>query len=185
MSVPEEVEIERVRERASLVSSADEVSRAIERMAVQISAVLSGRCPVILPIMTGGMFTAVSLCRHLDFAYEVDFLQVGRYGTELTGGAIEWHVRPRVDLEGRTVLLVDDVLDRGVTLADVMREIRSSGVADLRVAVLVSKDIAHGDSRPAVDFVGLHCPDRYLFGCGMDYKGFWRGLPALYAIDGV
>lgn len=175
-------EIETVRREAELLYGAREIRGAIERMAGEAAKLLAGRCPVVVPIMLGGAFTAVHLCGHFDFAYELDCVHVGRYGDGLSGGALSWSLKPRLDLAGRAVLLVDDVLDRGLTLTEVMREIAGLGVADLRVAVLASKRIDGGAERPHVDFIGVECPDRYLFGCGMDYKGFWRGLPELYAV---
>lgn len=177
-------EVENVRRRAELVCSAAEVDAAIERMAREAAALVADRDPVVLPVMLGGAYTAVGLCRHFDFAYELDSLQVGRYGDSLEGGTLEWSLYPRLELRGRTVLLVDDVLDRGVTLRAVADLLRRMGVAALRIAVLVSKRVAPEPAagRPQVDVVGIECPDRYLFGCGMDYKGYWRGLPALYAV---
>lgn len=185
MTAPREAE--EVRRRAELVFTAAEVDAAIVRMAREAAALVADRNPIVMPVMLGGAYTAVHLCRHFDFAYELDSLQVGRYGSSLEGGTLEWSLYPRLDLGGRTVLLVDDVLDRGVTLAAVERELGRMGVTVLHIAVLASKRLAPelAAVRPRVDVVGLECPDRYLFGCGMDYKGYWRGLPALYAVEGT
>jgi hypoxanthine phosphoribosyltransferase len=81
------------------------------------------------------------------------------------------------------VLLVDDVLDHGITLHAVEHELRRMNVAGVSIAVLIRKTVDPAVNRPAVDYVGLDGPDRYLFGCGMDLDGRWRGLPALYAVD--
>jgi len=180
-------EVEDVRRHAELVCAAAEVDAAIARMAREATRLVGDQNPVVLPVMLGGAYTAVQLCRHFDFAYELDSLQVGRYGAALEGGRLEWSLYPRLDLSGRTVLLVDDVLDRGVTLGAVAAELRGMGVRVLRVAVLVAKRVAAelAAERPGADIVGIECPDRFLFGCGMDYKGYWRGLPALYAVAGT
>jgi hypoxanthine phosphoribosyltransferase len=167
-------------ERARLLYSADEVDAALQGMAKEISADLAESHPVVIAVMNGGVFTAVSLCRHFRFAYEFDFVHVTRYGTSLAGGDLQWRVRPRADLQGRTVLLVDDVLDKGLTLAALHAEFGRIGVRDVRTAVLVNKRVKTTFARPTVDYQALETDDVYLFGCGMDYAGYWRGLPEIY-----
>ena len=176
-------EISRVRREARQLLSADEVDRAIAGLAKRIEAVFAAADPVILAVMHGGVFTAVNLCRHFDFPYELAYVHASRYGRELTGGALDWRVEPDRGLAGRAVLVVDDVLDRGVTLGSLCGKLRGLEVATLGVAVLVVKDIDGEPERPRPDFVGITIEDVYLFGCGMDYKGYWRGLPALYAVQ--
>lgn len=171
------------RRMARRLCSAREVARALRRMADAITVDLAGTDPVVLAVMHGGAFAAVELCRRLRFAYEFDFVHVTRYAGHTRGGAVEWRVRPNADLKGRTVLVVDDVLDRGHTLRALGAELKRIGVARQRTAALVVKKIAGGRARPKVDYVGVEVGDVYVFGCGMDYRGRWRGLPALYALD--
>ena len=170
------------RKMSRQVATEAEVEGALERIANEASAVLAEENPLILAVMQGGAFTAVELCRRFDFPYEFDFIHVTRYGRALTGGELSWRVLPSLSLEGRTVLLVDDILDRGVTLAALNRELRQARVSKLYSAVLVSKILQRGGERVDVDFVGMEVEDAYVFGCGMDYKGYWRGLKALYAV---
>jgi len=150
-------------------------------MAQGIAADLGQLDPVVVAVMNGGAFTAVNLCRHFRFPYEFDFVHATRYGRALEGGSLEWHVRPGAALSGRTVLLVDDILDRGATLAALLGEFRRIGAVDVRTAVLVRKRIDGNADRPNVDYFALESDDVYLFGCGMDFAGYWRGLPDLYA----
>lgn len=172
-----------VRRRARLVRSAADVDRAIARMAGELTALVAGRDPLVLAVMSGGVFTATAMCRHLDFPYAFDYVHLTRYGGGLHGGEIEWRAAPvRERVAGREVVVVDDVVDHGVTLTALVDALRARGVAQLRVAVLVRKDVATARPRPSVDIVGIEAGDEYLFGCGMDYKGYWRGLPALYAV---
>ncbi|MDX1562467.1 MAG: phosphoribosyltransferase family protein [Gammaproteobacteria bacterium] len=166
---------------AELVYSAAEIATIIDAMAAAITARLGTADPIVMPILIGGAFTAVKLCERFGFAYEIDAVRVSRYRGAETGGRLEWHHRPGRDVAGRHVLLVDDVLDRGITLAAVARELSQGDAASVSTAVLIQKPAAAGAERPAVDFVGAGGPDRFLFGCGMDYRGRWRGLPALYA----
>ncbi len=174
---------EDVLRNARLLYSATEVEDALERMAGQISADLSHRHPVVVAVMNGGAFTAVHLCRHFRFKYEFDFVHATRYGESIEGGSLQWRVRPPPNLSGRTVLLVDDVLDKGQTLAALHEELAEIGVNDVYTAVLVRKRLAHRPAQPQVDYIAIETDDVYLFGCGMDYAGYWRGLPELYASD--
>ena len=176
-------EIERVRRTARERYTAGQVQEALDRMATRITADLAQKRPLVVAVMHGGVFTAVHLCARFSFAHEFDYVHVGRYGTGLTGGELTWVVRPKDTYRGRAVLIVEDVVDRGLTLTQVQAEIRRIGVAELRTAVLVAKASRPGDARPDVDYVGLTAGSEYLFGCGMDYKGYWRNLPILYAVD--
>jgi hypoxanthine phosphoribosyltransferase len=170
------------RRGARRVASAREIARALQRMADAITADLAGTDPVVLAVMHGGAFAAVELCRRLRFPYELDFVHVTRYARGTRGGEIEWRVRPSAELASRTVLVVDDVLDRGHTLRALGAELKKVGVARQRTAVLVVKRAPNARGRPKVDYRGVEVDDVYLFGCGMDYRGYWRGLPALYAL---
>jgi hypoxanthine phosphoribosyltransferase len=167
---------------ACQVFSADEIDATIRRMAEDIDADLKGLDPIVMPILIGGAFTAFRLCAQFRFPYEIDTLRVARYGP-FGAGDLHWYARPCLELAGRHVLLVDDVLDRGMTLHAVEHELRRMNVSAVSIAVLVRKTVDPGVSRPAVDYVGLDGPNRFLFGCGMDLDGRWRGLPALYATE--
>jgi hypoxanthine phosphoribosyltransferase len=168
---------------AKKVCSAEEIDRALARMAEEIDARFSGANPVVLAVMHGGVFAAVELCRRFSFPYEFDYVHATRYDGGLQGGELEWRMRPSGALAGRAVLVVDDVLDRGATLAAIAAELERIGVARQLTAALVVKRVAHGGHRPRVDVVGVEVDDVYVFGCGMDYRGYWRGLRALYALD--
>ena len=171
------------RRHARRIASAREITRALDRMADEITADLAHEDPVVLAVMHGGAFAAIELCRRLRFPYELDFVHVTRYARGTLGGEIEWRVRPSAELASRTVLVVDDVLDRGHTLRALGAELEKVGVARQATAVLVVKNVADARARPKVDYRGVEVEDVYLFGCGMDYRGYWRGLPALYALS--
>jgi hypoxanthine phosphoribosyltransferase len=170
------------RRAAKRIVSARGVASALQRMADEIGAQLAGENPVVLAVMHGGVFAAVELCKRLHFPHEFDYVHVTRYANRTKGGAIEWRKRPSKRLAGRTVLVVDDVLDRGHTLRALHAELARVGVAARQTAVLVVKRVLSKRPRPKVDYVGVEVDDRYVFGCGMDYRGYWRGLPALYAL---
>ena len=179
------MDFERVRREAREVRSAAAVSAAFDAMAARITARLASRNPLVVAVMHGGVYAAVHLCARLDFPHEFDYVHVSRYGASLEGGDLEWIVPPKAAFRGRTVLLVDDVLDRGATLAALHAELERIGVAELQTAVLVTKEAPSPHPRPRVDYVGFETGAEYLFGCGMDYMGRWRHLPSLYAVPAV
>jgi hypoxanthine phosphoribosyltransferase len=166
---------------AEQVCSAATVSQAVQRVAHEISQLLAGDNPLVLSVMGGAIVFSGQLLPQLNFPLSFDYLQVSRYGQALSGGAIEWKVFPSAAISGRTVLVLDDILDEGHTMAAIRARVISSGAKQFYSAVLVDKDL--GRSKPiAADFVGISLPNRYLFGFGMDVRGAWRNLPAIYAL---
>ena len=173
-----------MRRKARRVYSAREVARALDRMAAELAPKLEHANPVVLAVMQGGAFAAIELCKRFRFAHEFDYLHVTRYSGDTRGGNLTWLVRPSPALAGRTVLLVDDILDHGKTLRAIDAELERTGVAKQLTAVLVVKRLAL--RRPSVTVSGLAVDDVYVFGSGMDYRGYWRGLRGIYAVaDGA
>lgn len=169
--------------QAELIHSAEVVSAAIERVGKEITDRLAERTPLVLCVMTGGVIFTGQLLPKLPFPLDFDYLHATRYAQETTGGALSWRAAPWTDVKGRTVLVVDDVLDEGHTLAAIKQRLLSMGAAECLLAVLVDKERPEG--KPvAADFVALKAPNRYLFGGGMDVKGAWRNLQGIYAVAG-
>lgn len=157
--------------------------RAIHRMVGEITPRLAHTNPVVLAVMQGGVFAAIELCKRFEFPHEFDYVHVTRYGGGTRPGKLTWRARPSAALRGRTVLVVDDILDRGHTLRALTAELKRVGIAKQYTAALVVKRLANAGRRPRVDFSGVTVDDVYVFGCGMDYLGYWRELRALYALD--
>ena len=168
-----------MRRTARRLYSGRDVARALDRMAEELAPQLEHANPVVLAVMHGGAFTAIELCKRFRFAHEFDYLHVTRYAGDTRGGDLTWLVRPSLTLAGRTVLLVDDILDHGRTLRAIDIELERIGVAKQLTAVLVVKRLAL--KRPSVTVSGLAVDDVYVFGSGMDYRGYWRSLAGIYA----
>jgi hypoxanthine phosphoribosyltransferase len=116
----------------------------------------------------------------------VDYVHATRYGHETNGTNLNWTVRPQLELKGRTVLLLDDILDEGVTLAAIADYCRQQGAADVFMAALVEKlHLRKVTPGMKADFTGIEVGDRFLFGYGLDYKGYWRNAPGIYAVKGL
>lgn len=178
-------EANRTLAEADLLASETEVMAAIDRMATELTARLGTACPIACCIMNGGLIFAGQLLARLGFPLEVDYVHATRYGHETRGAELNWLVRPQVNPGGRTVLLLDDILDEGVTLAAIAGQYRHLGAREVLSAVLVDKRHNRKVSPGfRADFTGIETEDRFLFGCGMDYRGFWRNAPGLYAVKG-
>ena len=169
--------------RAEPVCSAADARSALERLAAEITSRLGSEFPMVLAIMGGAVVFSGQLLPLLAFPLEFRAIEVTRYADTTAGGDIEWRLAPREDVRGRTVLVLDDILDEGVTLAAVRAKLLAMGAARVLTAVFADKDT--GRAKPiAADFVGVRVPDRYVFGFGMDAYGLWRNLPAIYALKG-
>ena len=166
---------------AEVVHDADAVQAALEVVAGKIRTQLADRNPLVLCVMTGGVIFCGQLLPKLDFPLDFDYLHATRYGPETQGGKISWRMAPWTPVKGRTVLVVDDILDEGVTLAAVKDSLIRLGAAEVLLAVFADK--LNGKQKPIhADFIGLTVPDRFVFGYGMDVDNAWRNLPAIYAM---
>ena len=174
--------MEELLERAELIHPAQAVRGALDAMAEQITETLSDRDPILLAVMTGGMVPAVRLSSRLNFPHRMDYVHATRYESGVRGGRLEWRARPHLELAGSSVLIVDDILDEGITIRAIVDYCRHSGARDVRTAVLVEKQHSRNRTGVKPDFSGLQVPDRYVFGCGMDYRECFRHLPAIYAL---
>ena len=177
-------EMRRVAADAVQLYSAREVSAALDRMAQAVTRAIGGDDPLLLCVLTGGLVPASELFKRLAFPVQLDYVHATRYQGTRGGSELQWRSRPSRPLEGRTVLVVDDILDEGLTLAGILAYCREQGARTVYSAVLVEKLHQRKESDLVADFVGLQVEDRYVFGCGMDYHGYWRNLPAIYAVAG-
>lgn len=167
--------------QADLLVGATEVELALDHLAASITDALANRMPLALCVMGGAVVFTGKLMPRLGFPLEFDYLHATRYRDGTRGGEIEWSALPRKEVAGRCVLLMDDVLDEGHTLAAAKAKLLEMGAAEVWIAVLAEKDLGHAKPVTA-EFVGLTLPNRYVFGMGMDAYGLWRNLPAIYAM---
>jgi hypoxanthine phosphoribosyltransferase len=177
-------EARQVLAEADLLVPAADVSRALDRLAGEITDRLADRQPLVVTVMGGAVVFAGQLLPRLAFPLECDYLHATRYRNSTSGHEIEWVMAPRTRVTGRTVLVLDDILDEGVTLAAIRERLLAEGAAECLLAVLTEK-VLDREKPVQADFVGLRLPNRYVFGCGMDEQGAWRNLPAIYAVKGL
>lgn len=175
-------EAQAVLQNADCLFDASAVTAAYDRISRALRAEYATLNPVVLCVMIGGLIPTVELIKRLNFPFELDYLHATRYRGETTGSNLLWKVEPSTALKDRHVLIIDDILDEGHTLLAIQRAVLDQAPASLKTAVLSEK--RHNRKAPGVaaQFVGLQLPDRYVFGCGMDYKEYFRQLPGIYAV---
>lgn len=171
-----------VLQRARCLATETEVEAIIDKLAQRISDKLKNNNPILMCVMNGGLVFAGKLATRLNFPLQIDYLQVSRYRDNTSGGELKWHREPSLDLHGRHVLLVDDILDEGATLDSIVRYCEDKGARDVSVTVLIEKLHQRKLSPLQAEFTGLKLEDSYLVGYGMDYQGYWRNAPGIYAI---
>ncbi|ASK27005.1 hypoxanthine-guanine phosphoribosyltransferase [Neisseria chenwenguii] len=170
-------------DNADLLFSREECEAALEKVAAEITRDLGGKYPLLLPVMGGAVVFTGKLLPLLRFPLDFDYVHVSRYGDKLAGGAFNWKRMPeRAQIEGRHVVVLDDILDEGHTMAAIQAKLLEMGAASCRAAVFANKLI--GKEKPTKgDYVGLDVPNRYVFGYGMDAAGAWRNLGEIYALN--
>ncbi|MCG7873221.1 MAG: hypoxanthine-guanine phosphoribosyltransferase [Candidatus Thiodiazotropha lotti] len=166
---------------ADLIYNSQQISQALDQMALEISDRLANRDPLVLCVMNGALIPAGQLLTRLSFPLRHDYIHATRYRGGTSGSELEWKGHPSASLSGETILIIDDILDHGITLAAIVKACQDAGAEEVLSAVLVEKRHDRGIGFKA-DFVGLQVEDRYVFGYGMDYKGYHRNAPAIYAI---
>ena len=174
-------EARRILDASEQLCSTATLGAALDRLAREISGELAAKHPLVLAVMGGAVVFAGQLLPKLAFPLEFDFLHATRYNDTTRGGQMQWRASPDHKIPGRCLLVVDDVLDEGITLAAIKSRLLELGAAACYTAVMVDKDL--GRAKPIkADFVGVTLPNRYLFGYGMDVEGAWRNLPAIHAL---
>lgn len=170
---------------ADCLFTEQQVEQALDAMAERITAKLGDSNPLVMCVMNGGLVPTGKLVTRLKIPLQMDYMHATRYRNSTSGGDLTWLARPHVDIRGRTLLVVDDILDEGITLAAIMDFCREQGAAGVYSAVLVEKLHERKHGLKEADFVGLQVEDRYVFGYGMDYKGFLRNAAGIYAVRGA
>ncbi len=169
--------------KATCIYSKSEVDAGLDTMASQISYELAHQNPIFLCVVVGGIVPLGNLLHRLDFPLEVDYVHASRYGGAIVGRDLKWKVKPSTPLKGRTVVVVDDILDGGLTLDAIIKYCEEEGADKVYSAVLVDKKDARLEGGvPKADFCGLEVDNHYVFGFGMDYKGYLRNAPGIYMV---
>lgn len=177
-------QLRQVYANAECLFSLVEVEAALTQLARLITRDLDDKNPLVLGVMNGSLATLGYLLPRLNFLLEVDYVHATRYQGKLQGNQLQWKRKPEVALSGRHVLLVDDLLDQGITLKAIADYCVGQGAAGVKIAVLGTKKIQGYHAPINADYSALDIPDRYVFGFGMDYHDYWRNAPGIFACKG-
>jgi hypoxanthine phosphoribosyltransferase len=170
-------------ENSRVLFNREEVAAAIQKMADEINEYYGDQPLILISVLTGAIIPAAWLITKLKMPIKMDFVHATRYRGGLYGAELEYRVPPRLDLEDKAVLIVDDIFDEGNTLAAIKGSVEKRKAGSVRMAALVRKDHDRGLPRDYVDFIGLDVPDVYVFGCGMDAYEEWRHLDEILVLE--
>lgn len=177
--------VQNILAKADLLYSERQVSQAFDIMASAINQHLHKKYPICLSVMLGGLLPTGQLLPRLNFPLEIDYIHASRYRGDTQGGELNWIKHPQIPLVERSVLIIDDILDEGLTLQAIVEYCLQQGATEVFTAVLVEKEHDRRTGLQQADFMGLTVPDRYVFGYGMDYQGQLRYAPGIYAVQGL
>lgn len=181
MNASSDRELREVLANSECLKTGTEVSAALDEMARKLNASCQGDDWLVLVVMNGGLMPAAWLMSRFEFLFELDYIHATRYRGGTVGDELHWQARPHTSLKNRKILLIDDILDEGITLQKIIDDCRESGASEVKTAVLVRKQHERNIGIEA-DVIGLEVPDRYVFGCGMDYREHFRHLPEIRAL---
>ena len=176
-------ELNSILNEADCLVSETQLNEALDKMAQQISDDLADKQPIVICVMNGGLLPTGALLQRLQFPLELDYVHASRYGMNTSGSELNWTRYPQADFKGRDVLIVDDIFDQGHTVEAIIHWFEENGAGNVYSATVINK--LHDrkvEMRP--DYIGLDIEDRFLFGYGMDYQGYFRNLQGIYAVKG-
>jgi hypoxanthine phosphoribosyltransferase len=161
----------------------DELSHRVRELGAEISGDYAGRDLLLVGVLKGAVFFLADLMRHIDVPCEVDFMAVSSYGSSTdTSGVVRILKDLDAPLEGRDVLIVEDIVDSGLTLQYLMRTLATRGPASLEVCALLTKPERRLVEMPA-RYVGFEIPDKFAIGYGLDYAERYRNLPYVATLN--
>lgn len=158
-----------------------DVIASIDKVAEKINSDLNGVRPLFVCVLNGAFMFASDLIRRITLECEISFLKVASYeGTQSTG-KVKQLIGLNEDIKGRTVVLIEDIVDTGETMVMLLEQLRGLGAADVRIATLLYKpDSCRDDLKP--DYVGISIPPDFIVGYGLDYNGYGRNLTDIYTL---
>ena len=175
--------MQRIHDNASCLRSKEEINAALDRMAIDITKKLKEDNPILLCVMIGGLIPTGHLATRLSFPLQIDYIHVSRYGNSTRGGDLHWFVEPRLSMKDRTVLVMEDILDGGLTLSAIVDYCHKQGAKAVHTAVVVDKiREREPDALQKADFTGLTVPDKFIYGFGLDYDDYMRNHFGIYAV---
>ncbi|NVK74546.1 hypoxanthine-guanine phosphoribosyltransferase [Marinomonas sp. CT5] len=173
--------LNKILDEADCLVDEEKLNEALDKMATQITTDLADKLPLVLCVMNGGLIPTAALIERLNFPLELDYIHATRYGMETEGTSLNWLSYPQTELKDRHVLVVDDIFDQGHTLQAIIKWLEDQETSGVYTATVINK-LHDRKTDMTPDYIGTDVTDRFLFGYGMDYKGFFRNLKGIYAV---
>lgn len=162
--------------------SSSEIQKAVAEVAKQINKDLKGKQPLFLAVLNGSFMFAADLMKKVNIECEISFVKVASYEGTSSTGKIKQLIGLNEDIKGRTVVIVEDIVDTGNTIENVWEQLKTLGVADIKIATLLFKPKAYTKTVP-IEYVAIVIPNDFIVGYGLDYKGLGRNLEDIYVLD--
>ncbi len=163
--------------------SRGEIDVAVRRLAGELNRDYRGRNPLLIGILKGSFVFMADLVRYLDFSLEIDFARISSYGWgRQTSGRVRVLFGPRCAVRGRDIIVVEDIIDTGLSVSHFFDYLRKRGPASLTLCALVDKP-ARRRVPVHIDYLGFSAPDKFLVGCGLDWDERYRNLPDICALE--
>ncbi|MGY0399889.1 MAG: hypoxanthine-guanine phosphoribosyltransferase [Ostreibacterium sp.] len=175
-------ELEGVLNLSECLISEARIAAAYDKLAMMLNLHYATMNPIILVVLNGGLIPAGHLFTRLSFAHRMDYIHATRYKNNQGSSALVWRAEVDLDLTGEHVLLIDDIFDEGITLKQITETLMTHKPASLKSCCLLNKIHDRKVTNFTIDFIGIEVKDRYIYGCGMDYHGYLRHLPGIYAL---
>jgi len=167
----------------AVLLSADDIAAIVARLGGEISRDYEGRLPILISLLKGGVVFLADLIRQITIPHHIEFLQVSSYsGSTTSSGRVKILTDLEVSIAGRDIIVVEDVVDTGTTLAYIMEVLKLRNPASLEICALLRKRIANPSGIP-VRYLGQEIPGRFVVGYGLDYRENFRHLPFIAALE--
>src|SRR5664279_2695760 len=157
------------------------IQQRIEELAKQVNSELAGKEVVFLGILNGAFLFAADLFRRIDFPARISFVKLASYQGTRSSGSIKELIGWNEDINNKTIVVVEDIVDTGNTLERIVDELVIRKAADIKIAAMLYKPAAYTKKIP-LDYIGFEIPNDFVVGFGLDYDGFGRNLPSVYTL---
>lgn len=169
--------------RPKILISRDEIAQAVERLACEIKRDYQGKQPLLIGVLNGSFIFMADLIRQLDLPLELDFVKLSSYGSAReSSGKVRVVQKLQTRIKDRDVLLIEDVVDTGITTSFLLDYLKKKKPASLKLCALTDKPSRH-KVPVSIDYLGFTIPDKFIVGYGMDCDEKFRNLPDIYAIE--
>lgn len=162
--------------------AASEIDKAVADVARQINTNLKGKKPLFLAVLNGSFMFASDLMKKISIECEISFIKVASYEGTTSSGTMKELIGINEDIKGRTVVVIEDIVDTGSTVESVYNQLEKLGAAEIKIATLLFKPEAYTRSIP-IEYTAIVVPNDFLVGYGLDYNGLGRNLQDIYVLD--